>query len=65
MDEKEVGIIPLLQLIFHIKCKGNLCEFLSIMSGKRHDPKASERIARNFTGFARSDFLQLSHGRGR
>ncbi len=65
MDGRQTGVIPLLHLNFQIGCKGNLCDFLSIMSGKRHDPKASERIALNFTGFDSSDFLQLSHGRGR
>ncbi len=33
MDEKEVGIIPLLQLIFHIKCKGIFANFCQLCQG--------------------------------
>jgi len=40
MEGWETGVIPLLHAIFDDVCKGNLCDFLSNMSGKRHDPKA-------------------------
>lgn len=39
MDGRRAGVIPLLHVFFDIECKGNLCDFLSFMSGKRHDFK--------------------------
>ncbi len=57
MNRRKAGVIWLLQSIFEQEFKGNLCDFLSIMSGKRQYPKASECVALKFGRFARSDLL--------
>jgi tRNA/rRNA methyltransferase len=44
MDGKKTGVIPLLHAIFDMECKGNLCDFSSIMSGKRRVYKVVTEI---------------------